>query len=289
MSTTTKVFIVLNSVLSVALSCLFIAAAAQWDNWKSLAQAYQIQRDAAISHEQNAIATAQAALALKDDELAARLRELDQARTSLATSAEQLASLSSELAQTKNERLAFEAGRNRLQEILAVTTSELKALQQQHQSMLDQSIDLQTRNSRLNSRVLELTTNVTILNDQIRNLQERLYASEQAMAQGPAAALVSTSSITSAPPTPAGVASVRPTVSGEIKGKVIDVRGDYASIDVGEGSGVSPGMIFMVYRGSTYLGELIVERVRPGEAGGRLVSLAAGGVRPGDAVTNAVD
>lgn len=291
-STLTKVFVVLTSVLSVALSCLFISAAAQWDNWKALAQTYQVARDAAITHEQNAVAAAQASLALKIDELAARSRELDEARAAQQRAEQELAQVRSELAQTKNERIAFEAGRAKLQEILSVTTGELKSLQQQHQTVLDQNIDLQTRNGRLNGRVLELTTNVTILNDQIRNLQEKLYASEQRVASAqrvsaPAAPLAQPAAATTAAP---GVVVAKPAAAGEIKGRITAVEGTYASIDVGESSGVSVGMTFMVYRGtSTYLGELVVDKVRPNEAGGKLVLLTQGAISVGDLVTNAID
>lgn len=280
MSTLTKVFIVLTSVLSIALSCLFIAAASQWNNWRALASAYQTQRDAAISQQQSEIATAQAALALKNEELAARMRELSESRRMQQSAQEELARVKSELAQTRNERLAFEAGRTKLQEILDVTTGELKTMQSQHQTLLDQNIDLQTRNSRLNSRVLELTTNITILNDQVSNLQEKLYAAEQVQ-RGPVARL--------APDPVPGVVAARPAVAGEIRGRVREVTGNYASIDVGESSGVMVGMTFMVYRGNEYLGELVIERVRPGEAGGRLITLVEGQVRAGDSVSNAID
>ncbi|MEP0847261.1 MAG: hypothetical protein HRF50_10645 [Phycisphaerae bacterium] len=289
MSTLTKVFIVLTSVLSVALSCLFISAAAQWDNWKALAQTYQVARDAAITHEQNAVAAAQASLALKAEELAARTRELEEARAAQQRAEQELAQVRSELAQTKNERIAFEAGRAKLQEILSVTTGELKSLQQQHQTVLDQNIDLQTRNGRLNGRVLELTTNVTILNDQIRNLQEKLYASEQRVASAQRVAAPSVQPAAVATPAP-GVVVAKPAAAGEIKGRITAVQGTYASIDVGESSGVSVGMTFMVYRGtSTYLGELVVDKVRPNEAGGKLVLLTQGAISVGDLVTNAID
>ena len=43
MSTLTKVFVFLTSIFGIVLSCLFVAAAAQWDNWKQLAQTYQQQ------------------------------------------------------------------------------------------------------------------------------------------------------------------------------------------------------------------------------------------------------
>ena len=171
MSTMTRVFVVLTAVLAIAVSCLFIAAAAQWDNWRELARAYETKRDAAILHAQNVSFAMQAALTLKDQELRDLQRTLADTQRNRQELADDLARAQSDLAKARNEALAFEAGRTKLQEILGVTTGELKALQKQNQGLLGQNIDLQTRNSRLNSRVLDLTTNVTILTDQVRNIQ----------------------------------------------------------------------------------------------------------------------
>ena len=49
-------------------------------------------------------------------------------------------------------------------------------------------------------------------------------------------------------------------------------------------------MTFMVYRaGGTYLGDLIIERVRPKQAGGRLTTRVEGEIRKGDAVVYGMD
>jgi hypothetical protein len=283
-STLTKVFVVLTSVLAIALSCLFISAAAQWDNWKALALDYQMLRDSAITEKQSAEASAQAALALKDEALATQGRRLDEALDEIQRLKDETGDLSRRLSQTENERLAFEAGRTKLQEILDVTTGELKALQQQNKTLLSQNIDLQSRGARQNSRILELTTTVTIQQDQIRNIQEKLYAAEQRNSELERQAGVP-AAVAALPESPAGAVAVAPTVSGEIRGEIIEVDGVYATINVGESSGVVAGMTFMVYReGGAYLGDLIIERVRPGQAGGRLTTLIEGEVRQGDAV-----
>ena len=82
-----------------------------------------------------------------------------------------------------------------------------------------------------------------------------------------------------------GAVAVAPSVAGEIRGEVVEVDGVYATINVGESSGVVAGMTFMVYRtGGVYLGDLVIERVRPDQAGGRLTTLMEGEIRKGDAV-----
>jgi len=175
----TKVFVVLTAVLAVAVSCLFIATAAQWENWRGVAQARETERDAAIAEKMNAQFTAQAAIAVKDQALRDTSRALADAQADKQSLADELAKSKGDLAKARNEALAFEAGRTKLQEILGVTTGERNALQKQNQDLVAQNIDLQTRITRMNSRNLDLTTSVTILTDQIRNLQEKLYATEQ--------------------------------------------------------------------------------------------------------------
>ena len=131
MSTLTKVFVVLTAVLSIALSVLFIAAAAQWDNWKALALDYQTGRDAAVTHAQSVTATMQAALAMKEEALATQGRKHQSALDEIKSLTDQNAELRSGLSKAENQRLAAEAGRTKLQEILDVTTGELKATQKQ--------------------------------------------------------------------------------------------------------------------------------------------------------------
>ncbi len=281
MSTMTKVFVVLNTVLSIALSVLFIAGASQWGNWKDLVQTYQTARDAAITHRQNTEATMNAALALKDEAIASWQGRLQQTEAQLADAEQNLAGQSEQLALVTNKQMAAEAARTTLQEILNVQTGELKSVQKQNQSMLAQNMDLQARNSRLNSRVLELTTDVTILTDELRNMQEKLYA-----AQGGSGGALRAAAPAASGPDELAVAMTRPpAVAGEIRGEVIEVNNRYASINVGEAAGVTAGMTFMVYRGGgEYVADLTVEKVRPRQAGGRLSTMVQGNVRAGDQV-----
>jgi len=281
--TMTKVFIVLTSVLSIAVSCLFIAAAAQMANWKELAQDYQRLQEAEFTARMNLQTTLEAALAMKDDALREKTQIAELAQKQQQDLANQLADAKNELARRTNEAVAADAGRVKLQEILDVQTAELTALRKQTQTLLTQNVDLQTRNSRLNSRVLELTSNVTIMTDQIRNLQEKLYVAEQQVAQLQQQ-FAGGRRLAAAPGGVEGVIPVAATVPGPIRGEVVDVEGNYASINIGESSGVTSGMTFMVHRGATFIAELVIDRVRSKEAGGKLTTIQEQ-VRPGDTVT----
>ncbi|MFH1745792.1 MAG: hypothetical protein ABIG44_01980 [Planctomycetota bacterium] len=282
MSAMTKVFIVLTAVLSIALSCLFIAAAAQWSNWKNLAQKYQELQGAETAQRMNQQAIMYGALAMKDDALQARTQSLDASESQAQTLGSDLADARNELARQRNIAVAAEAGRKKLEEILDVQTAELTALQKQNQTLLTQNIDTQTRNTRLNSRVLELSSNVTILTDQLRNLKEKLYAAEQQIATLQQR-MASGRRVAASPTATPGAIPVSVPVAGPIRGEVVEVDGTYASINIGESSGVVPGMTLMVHRGSSFIAELVVDSVRPKEAGGKLRTVQQA-VNAGDTV-----
>jgi chromosome segregation ATPase len=279
-STMTKVFVVLTAVLSIALSCLFIAAAAQTANWKQLAQDYQDRQTAEFMHRMNLQAIMEATLSMRDQQLQAKARDLAAAQDLATRQADELKQLQASLAREMNDRVAAQAGQAKLQEILGMQNAEVAALQKQNQMLLAQNIDFQTRNTRLNSRVLELTSNNTILTDQVRNLQEKLYAAEQQAvrtAQGGRPAERAT-----------GVVAVSPSLPSPIMGQVVSVDGNYASINVGQASGVTQGMTFMVHRGSNFLADIVVDRVWPDQAGGKLKSIQQE-IRPGDSVSYGLD
>lgn len=280
MSAMTKVFVVLNAVLSIVLSVFVVGFAAQSQNWKSLAMAYQTDRDAAITTEQAVAAGQFASVALKDETISSQAADIKRLQQEKQDLVDQLNKTNNEFTTVKNEKVASEAGRTSLQQMLDTKMAETAAVRAQNDQLRTTNIDTQTRNNQLNARNLELTTNVTILQDENRNLQEKLYAAQQ----------MNTAAKTASAATPApGTVNAVPSVAGTIKGEVTTVDGTYASIDVGEASGVQPGMTFMVSRGTTYLGDLVIERVRPKEASGKLTMLAAAEIRRGDRVSNNVE
>lgn len=285
MSTMTKVFIVLTSVLAIVLSSLTVAAAAQWSNAKEDIEKYQELVASETVRRMQVESVMATSLAMKDDAIRQRDQMLAQANEEIRRQTDDLASVRTGLARTTNEKVAAEAGRNKLQEILDVQTAELNATRKQNELLVSENIELQTRNQRLSSRLLEVTGNLTVAAEQVRNLQEKLYAAEQAAKQ---AQVTAGPARVAAQPvdTPPSVSAVSPLVVGPIRGEVVEIDGRYVSISVGETSGVAEGMTFMIHRGGTYVGDLRVETVWPKKAGGKVVMLAQGlEVQVGDWVT----
>lgn len=284
MSTMTKVFVVLVAVLALALSCLTISAAARWSNQKDMIDSYQQLYQAEFVRRLNMEAVLAVTQAMHDDALKEKEDLLTKKQDEVRQLTDELAARNLDLARETNDRVAAEAGQKKLMEILSVQTAENTAMRKQYQELLTDNIDLQTRNQRLASRVLELTSDVTIATDENRNLQEKLYAQEQRNKELQQA-LATGRRATQLVEAPAGVVPAMAQVVGPIEGEVVEVDGRYVSINVGETSGVVAGMCFMVRRGSTYVADLKVETVRPKEAGGKLTMLAPGqAVRRGDQV-----
>lgn len=284
-----KVFVVLTTVLAVALSVLFISGAAQWQNWRTAAEAYQQSRDAMATDLQNTRAVAAEQLAMKEQTIRSLQDELRDAQDESRRLTDELARARTDLTTARNEALAADASRAKLEELLTVQTGELKSVQKQVDRLLAENVELQTRNARVNERNLELTTELTISNDQLRNLQEKLYLAEQQnvklqeqLARGGQPATTGGGGAGGDFTSGAG-ASAQPTVKGDISGEIISVDGTYASINVGSSSGVVRGMTFMIWRPNAgYLGDLVVETVRPNEAGGKLTTQVSGEIRAGD-------
>ena len=275
MSTMTKVFVVLTSVVAIVLSCLAVATAARWSNVKQDLDSYQQLYQAELVSRMSTQSLAATALAMKDDELRRAAAAATKKDDELREQGDQLAAARIELARKTNEAAAFEAGRKKLEEMLGVQTAELTSAQKHNQELFSQNITLQTQNQRLASRTLELTGQLTIAVDENRNLQEKLYASEQAMKQvqqGVAGRAASGA----APEAPAGAVPVSPLVRGPISGEIVQVDDGYVSMNIGESSGVVKGMPFMVYRGQIYVGDIEVESVRPKEAGGKVKLVKSG-------------
>jgi hypothetical protein len=89
------------------------------------------------------------------------------------------------------------------------------------------------------------------------------------------------------PYTPTARVPATPFVGTEIRGQITSVRGNLASVSVGSADGVSPGMIFLIYRpGATgtsplYLGSLRITKVEVGESAG-MIEQTTGDIREGD-------
>ncbi len=287
MSVLTKVFVVLLTVFSIALSMLVVAGFARQEDWRTEAEQ---QKAAALASQaafntvqQNAALEQQRALARHQDDLNT-IKELNAQR--VANEAK-LAELERKLAEAES-RFAVEQGQvttvsdqNKLLQAAFNREKEFSA------RLAATNSDLQRRNIDLNDRVKELTVSLSMATSQIKALKQQLAAVEaaggEALAQvpgGPNVVEADTPSVS--------MPSIPPSLT-PIRGEITSVKGELASISVGNADGVVPGMVFLVYRraGETakpmYVGSIRITRVEATEAAG-LIEQSTSDLKVGDQV-----
>lgn len=286
MSILTRVFVLLLSILSIALSAFVIAAFAQQENWRvsamdwrGAALAAQAKERAASSNaaleqqrslarrsqDQQTISELQAQLQTKETEVAESERKLAEAQNSLAIEQAQVTS------GTENSKV-----------ILAALNHEKEFASK----LATRNSELERRNVDLNDRVQEMTTSLTMARSMVRALKQQIES--MGMARG---------SSTDESQIPGGLGivesntpsvespSVTSGMTAPIRAEVTSVKGDLASISVGNADGVAPGMRFLIYRAGgdrpEYLATLRITRVDANESAGE-IEMSEGEVRTGD-------
>ena len=287
MSVLTKVFVVLLTVLSIALSMFVIAAFAQQQNWK--ASAIDWKNAALAAQAKERAVTANAAIEQQ--------RALDRHRQDTFTSSEQ----KEQLKQKDQEISGLTKTASELQNKLTIEQSQVTGMT--HLSDLLQSSfnreqeltaklsrrnsELERRNVDLNDRVKELTANVAMARSRVRALKEQIVSLTVAGPGGRVAQIPGGPGIVQAFTPSVTAPTTLSAMTSPIRGEVTDVRGELASISVGSADGVAHGMKFLLYRSSfdggkpQYLGTLQITRVEANQAAG-MIQQAEGEIRPGD-------
>ena len=284
MSTPTKVFIVLVLIFSVALSAMTVLAVARHQKWKQIAEDWRTVATAAAAEKRNTEAQAAAAMERLHDQLNDKQAGIASRDEKLAEREDTIKNLQIQLAGLQKEKDSLAADLTKVSSVLEVVQAQAARQQELISKIEAEKLDLRQRNLDLNERNKELTANVTAQKQQLRSLQEELYARQQEIGdlrkkleQAQKGVSVSTALDT-------GADKVQPmtaTVTAPIRGQVKDVEDNVVSISVGSADGVTRGMTFVIYRGATYLGLLKVAMVDHKESAGTLVQ-KVGQVRQGD-------
>ncbi len=290
MSVLTKVFVVLMTVLSIALSMFTISTMAQQEKWRQAATDWKAS--AADANAQARAITASAALeaqraeVLYQENLATigRLeQELDKLNIAVADMRRQNADLTNQLNNEQAQATSL-ASHNKLIEEARTREQELAT------QLSERNATLTRRNIDLNDRVKELTANMAMAQSRIKALKEQIGS---LTGSGTSYSAIDTAQI---PSSRAVVQAYTPSVSepiglsditAPIRGQVTAIRGDLAEISVGAADGVGHGMRFLVYRRSggapKYLGTIRITAVEANAAAG-VIEQSEGGIQAGDAI-----
>ncbi|HYO09203.1 MAG TPA: hypothetical protein VER17_09540 [Tepidisphaeraceae bacterium] len=281
MSPLTKLFVVLNVVLSL----LVTAAAVVYVNKESIQTKALEDTRAQLTAKEQQVATATEQLTAAQQNATALQQEANnQARTAaaaLTTSQQQIADLNVQLAKASSQAAAQQLDISRLTEALNTSQQTGGRLQEEVARLRTSNDTLVRQASDLNSSVSDLTNRLEVTERERRNLAEQLT---QASAEATRLTQVVRG---------AGLAPQQQQIavnrSGQpnINGVVRDVRPiagqQYATISVGSADGVQRGMEFKVLdrQSGNFLGNLTVDSVEPNEATGRLVGPNVAAIRPG--------
>lgn len=290
MSTLTKVFIVLMVVFSIAFTTMTISVVAQQANWRDTALKFQEHAKVADTNLRHMIAANATELAAANETIDEHLNRVKQLESQLQAGRNEVAQLRSELARAASEKSSSDAINRGLLAQLQTAEAARAEFQKQRDELEKKNIDIERRNVDLNDRVNELTAQVAVMMEQQRQLEQQINVLSEANqrishgARVPAAgALMEDARGRSLP----DVTARSPVTASAIRGHIVEVDGNLVTLSVGSADGVEKGMVFVVYRGDQYVGDVKVTLVDPKRAACETVT---GNVppRPGDQVTDAL-
>ena len=283
MSTLTKVFIVILAVFGMFHSAMSIAIVSRMNNWKETAVTYEQNARVAETNLRNLMAGYAAESATAQDRVQSLLAANGELRQDLVALGRDKSAVESALMEAKAAKSNSEAVARSLATVLKTEQGTSAEYRSQRNKLEGRTLDLERRNIDLNSRVNELTARLAVSNEQKRQFEQQiniLKTQQEAVAMGRGAALES--------PTGAALAGVdaeTPVARSAIRGKVVETDGNLLSVSVGSADGVKENMMFVVYRGDIYVGDLRIRTVRPNEAAGELIHPVSP-ARPGDQIAD---
>jgi hypothetical protein len=290
LSTVTKVFVVLLVVFSIAFTSMTVSMVAQTADWKTTAEKYSEQARIADTNLRNLIASNAAEMAAARDTVNAHQARVGELEKSLQSARNESAQLTLDLARVAAEKASAEAMSRGLLAQLQVSETGRTEYQKQRDDLEKQNIDLQRRNIDLNDRVNEQTAAIAVLQEQRRHYEQQIHILKTDNEKLANEARRVTSGMKLEDPAGGalpGVVALAPVSVTPIRGQVTDVSGNLVTITVGSADGVRKDMVFVVYRGEQYVGDLKITLVDPNQSAGRMIQSTAA-PQAGDQVTDAL-
>lgn len=288
MSTLTKIFVVLLVVFSIAFTMAAISFVAQSSDWRKLARGYQTEAQATDAHLRNVLASSAAELAAARDQNKSLMGRYKGLEGDYQDALQKVAELEAELAEARAEVSSLQATTSVLAGELKVGQAGWQEVRDQRDSMERRNLELEKRNLDLSQRVNEQIGKLTVLQREKRNIEEQLQMLQeegrrygqyrQQLQQGDVRSMAQAPQESVRPMAP-------PATATPIRGQVKEVSGNLATVSVGSADGVVEGMMFVVYRGQEYIGDLRIEMVDANESAGRVVR-SRGKPRVGDRVAD---
>jgi chaperonin cofactor prefoldin len=286
-SVLTKVFVVLLTLLSIALSMFVVAAFAQQENWRLSSESWRETALAANAKERTVTANAAIEQQRALDRHHQDVATIDTLQNNLAAANDELARLNQDNSDLENKLTVKEGQLTTANRLSSLLQAAFNREQESSTKLSRRNSELERRNVDLNSRVKELTANMAMATSRVRALKEQIASMSEDSAGGKVAQIPGGPGIVQAHTPSVSTGAAPSAMSSPIRAEVTKVNGNLASISVGSADGVAHGMKFLLYRPATnggtpqYLGTLRVTRVETNQCAGSIEQIE-GEVRPGD-------
>ena len=278
MSPLTKLFVVLQVILSIALTAAVVVYVSREDAQLANLKAAQTTALAAQSERDAAVAAMNAATSNANAVQERSNAQATQFNANITAAQQQLADLNVQLAKANTSNATQALQITQLTEGLKAATDTTANLNQTVAQLRTSSDEAVKRAAEASQRINELDNTLQVTEAERRNLAEQLAQAQQDSTR--MSRIMKERGID--PNIPAeriGVAGI--PINGVIREKR-DIAGvPYATISVGSADDVQKGMQFKVIQGDKFLGTLTVDSVEQQEATGRLQGPAVAEIVPG--------
>lgn len=270
MSVLTKIFIVLLAVFSIAFAMSTISFVAQSNNWRQLATDYRAAHELVETKMVNLSAAHAAEKGNWLDVHRDDLRRLSDREGELQAAQGELTAIQAELVQVQQEKSSADALVQNLTGQLKLASAARDQEQKQRETLQARNIELEKRNLDLSERVNELTHQTLVMVEQQRQFEQQIniLRSENeklsAVRRRGGTGMLEEGVM-------GRVTPVEPVAATPIRGHILQVEGNLATISVGSADGVEPNMTFVIFRGDEYIGDLRISDVEPHMSAGTIV------------------
>jgi len=281
----TKIFVVLQALLSVLVAALVIPLAVNNNTWKTRWNEADARAKAAEAAADLSVGIAGRSEAAATQKLQSIESEKQQLLATLAQRQTEIVELRSQLAAAQQAAAAISA---QIETLTATTQTQANIVKTQGDEITrrrDESLELHKNNIELQDSLRDTMTKLDaaleaqkVLQEQLASVNEQLDSARSMGSMMAANTQTEEPAVIASPMTVGRVLRVDSLPSGE---RLVE-------IDLGTRDGLAQNMKFLVHRNGAFMGNLFITSVDVNRAVGRVDLEQAGGVQVGDLVQGGI-
>jgi len=274
MSLLAKIFIVIQTILVMVYLGMSATLYQHRRDWRTSYQKLKHRYTVAVQRAQKEIKALRSYVKAKDKMITAKEQEVRSLKTQLDQALNAYQQAKQQFEEKRGEYADLTRANESLNDNFQAERQAHNDLKQAHDRLNENFNDANDRRETAEGQVARLTALVTSLETDISDLR-RTYADtrrslreKELLISMAEAAGVNFELLVPGPPVPA--------IDGAVVGVKSDIDPPLVLLSVGSDDGVERGYHFSIYRGSTFVGKVVVERVLRDSAGCRVLFTAEG-------------